>query len=107
MTQKEIDAIRPGDVIYDIRQNKGYHIINKESGWVQYEDHVGSGTIPLIKVLRWNFVSLMRDREPERLTWEDMEKIHHIINLIDPQHCDNMEDFYSQVLREYYNTKNQ
>jgi len=105
MTQKEIDAIRPGDVIYDIKQNKGYHIIKKESGWVQYEDHVGYGTIPLKHILRWNFVSLMRDREPERLTWEDIEKIDHITSFVDRQHCDNNMEFYSEVLMRFYESK--
>lgn len=66
MTAKEIQNLREGDVVFDIEQNKGYHISKVHEGYVEYTDNVGTGSIPTKHLLHWNYVSLMREREEER-----------------------------------------
>ena len=71
MTQKDLDNLKAGDVIFDIEHNNGYHITKIEEGHVEYEDTTGWGTIPTKHLLRWNYVSLMREREPVEWTEKD------------------------------------
>lgn len=71
MTAKEVQNLREGDVIFDIEKSEGYHISKVHEGYVEYTDRVGVGSIPTKHLLRWNYISLMREREPVEWTEED------------------------------------
>lgn len=73
MTQKDLDNLKAGDVIFDIEHNKGYHITKIEEGHIEYDDTTGWGTIPTKHLLRWNYTSLMREREEE---WSEEDQAH-------------------------------
>lgn len=73
MTAKEIQNLREGDVIFDIEKSVGYHISKVHEGYVEYTDGVGAGSIPTKHLLRWNYISLMREREEN---WSEEDQAH-------------------------------
>lgn len=60
MTEKEYNNMRPGDVIFNMTERKAYIVKSFDEGSVKWED---GGSTPSKYIKRWDYVSLMRERE--------------------------------------------
>lgn len=59
MTETEYNNMRPGDVIFNMTERKAYIVKSFDEGSVKWED---GGSTPSKYIKRWDYVSLMRER---------------------------------------------
>ena len=63
MTEKEYNNLQKGDVIFDMKAKDAYVVGKVEDGHVEWEK---GGSMPRARLLEWNYVSLMRERDDVR-----------------------------------------
>lgn len=74
MTKKEIQDIRPGDIIFNMSKREAYKIQEVHEGYVTYEGVPHAGSFPKTSLEKWDMVSLMRDREEPQTKEEETGK---------------------------------